>query len=398
MIKFIDLFCGVGGFHLALKQLKGTCVLACDIDPNCRKVYEHNHKIKPYDDIYNIPDSEIPQCDILTGGFPCQAFSRAGDTEGFADDRGNLFFEILRFIRKSTPKVILLENVKHLLNHDSGNTWAKIKKELLNVNNKSYDLITSPPIVLNPLFFGIPQNRERLFILCIHKKVSQKYRDDLRTYFENVNLKPSYPLNNILDTKVSNKYQITDDLDDIFEIWDRFLQILQKHNIEIPRFPLMAEEFNKSYRGGSTTDSKMVIINKNRKFYKTHSKILKSWLKYALNNPNFSGAKSILDYHAKHTQNGNTYTLLKNCYIQLRPSGIRVNEPKYFPTLVTISSQVPIVGKYNRFLTPRECSRLQGFPEKFVLHPSDSVSYKQFGNSVNVDCVLFMLKPVFKIL
>jgi len=399
--RFIDLFCGVGGFHLAMESLGGKCVMACDIDENCRKVYQKNYGITPFADIYQIPNNKIPMCDVLTGGFPCQAFSRAGESEGFGDARGNLFFEILRIIKASSPKVVLLENVKHLMNHDSGKTWKKIKSELVSMNGGAYDIITPDPLVLNPLFFGVPQNRERLFILCVNKKVSQKKRNMLKEYFEHARtttLKRTNKYINVLDAKTPPKYQITQDLGIIFDVWDDFLRILQRNNIDIPRFPVMAEELagKGSLQGTANCETRLGMIKKNREFYAKHHKIIKSWLGKALRTPGFLGAKSILEYHGKHPTPGSPI-LLKDCYIQLRPSGIRVSHTEYFPTLVTITSQVPIIGKSERWMTPRECSRLQGFPANFVLHPSDGVSYKQFGNSVNVNCVKFVLTPVKKL-
>jgi DNA (cytosine-5)-methyltransferase 1 len=240
-----------------------------------------------------------------------------------------------------------------------------------------------------------------LFILCIHKKISQKKRNALKVYFERARTQLKRPLKytNVLDARVPNKYQITEDLGMIFDIWDDFLSTLQHNRVEIPRFPVMAEELaGKGHLSTANCETRLGVIKKNRDFYAKYNKIIKPWLVKALRSPGFAGAKSILDYHAKHTTDAKSPISLKDCYIQMRPSGIRVNDTKYFPTLVTITSQVPIIGKFNRWMTPRECSRLQGFPQNFVLHPSDGVSYKQFGNSVNVNCVKFMLTPVTQIL
>jgi hypothetical protein len=113
-IKFIDLFCGIGGFHQALKNINGECVFACDIDEKCRKSYEENYGILPESDITKINIDEIPPFDILCAGFPCQPFSKAGFQKGFNDNRGNLFFNICDIVKKHKPKYLLLENVRNL--------------------------------------------------------------------------------------------------------------------------------------------------------------------------------------------------------------------------------------------------------------------------------------------
>ena len=113
-MRFIDLFCGMGSFHYAFSKKKWECVLACDINKNARNTYKLNYKLSPLQDIRSINPSSIPSFDILCAGFPCQPFSRAGKQKGFDDDRGNLFFEILKFVKCHSPKYIILENVKSL--------------------------------------------------------------------------------------------------------------------------------------------------------------------------------------------------------------------------------------------------------------------------------------------
>jgi DNA (cytosine-5)-methyltransferase 1 len=127
-LRFIDLFSGIGGFHLALKSLGATCVLACDIDEKCRDMYEKNFGIKPKEDITKLNENEIPDFDILCGGFPCQAFSHAGKQNGLEDTRGTLFRDVCRILRAKKPKYFLLENVKNLKGHDGGKTWITIHK------------------------------------------------------------------------------------------------------------------------------------------------------------------------------------------------------------------------------------------------------------------------------
>ena len=153
---FIDLFCGIGGFHEALTQLGGTCVLASDIDEKCKKIYEKNYKIKPEGDIKDIDIPSIPNFDVLCAGFPCQPFSKAGHQKGFEDDRGNLFFNICDIVKHHKPKYLLLENVRNLSTHDDGNTWNVIHKHILDMGYSTYDI----PLILNVLHFNVPQNRD----------------------------------------------------------------------------------------------------------------------------------------------------------------------------------------------------------------------------------------------
>lgn len=121
--KFIDLFCGIGGFHQAMADLGGECVYASDIDTDCRKTYERNYGIKPDGDITKVEAKDIPAHDVLCGGFPCQAFSKAGKRLGFEDPtKGTLFFDIMRIANYHHPKYMLLENVRNLASHDEGNT------------------------------------------------------------------------------------------------------------------------------------------------------------------------------------------------------------------------------------------------------------------------------------
>ena len=165
-MKFIDLFCGIGGFHQALTNLGYKCVYACDIDPKCRETYFENYGIKPEGDIRSINIKKIPKFDILTSGFPCQTFSKAGNQRGFDDDRGLLFFSICKIVKYHKPKYLILENVKNIATHDKGNTWNVIKKNIKKLGYYTYDT----PLILNAMQFGIPQNRERAIILCKRKE------------------------------------------------------------------------------------------------------------------------------------------------------------------------------------------------------------------------------------
>lgn len=157
--KFIDLFSGIGGFRAGFEKNKCDCVFSSEIDEHAREMYQANYDEKVFNDITKIDEKKIPNHDILLAGFPCQPFSIAGEKKGFEDTRGTLFFDIERILKEKKPKAIVLENVKHFKNHDSGYTL----KVVLNALNKlGY---TTSWKVLNAKDFGVPQNRERTIII-----------------------------------------------------------------------------------------------------------------------------------------------------------------------------------------------------------------------------------------
>ncbi len=169
---FIDLFAGIGGFHIALKNLGGECVFACEIDKFARQTYLANHKISEdifAKDIKDVESENIPNHDILCAGFPCQPFSQAGFKKGFEDIRGTLFFEIARIIEAKKPKAILLENVSHLLKHDDGKTFNKIEEVIKDLGYSFYYKI------LTASDFGLPQNRPRLFMVGFKEDFNKNF-------------------------------------------------------------------------------------------------------------------------------------------------------------------------------------------------------------------------------
>lgn len=162
---FIDLFSGIGGFRIGLQKLGGKCVFSSDIDRHAREVYESNFGEYPFGDITTLNKDIIPPHDILCAGFPCQPFSISGLKKGFEDTRGTLIYDVFEIIKQKKPKVVLLENVKHLIHHDKGNTLKIIVKHLINFGyNVNYK-------VLNASNFGVPQNRERILIVAHHDKL-----------------------------------------------------------------------------------------------------------------------------------------------------------------------------------------------------------------------------------
>lgn len=168
-ITFVDLFCGIGGFRLALESLGAKCVFSCDKDRQARKTYQANFGEEPEGDITTIAADSIHDFNILCGGFPCQPFSIAGKQRGFKDTRGTLFFEIARIVRAKQPEVVFLENVPNLARHDNGNTLRVILDTL---DGLGYDVHYQ---VLNAAHYGVPQIRKRIYFVC--------FRKDLRVNF-----------------------------------------------------------------------------------------------------------------------------------------------------------------------------------------------------------------------
>lgn len=156
---FIDLFAGIGGFRIALENSGCKCIFSSDWDSKSQLVYEENFMEKPYGDITKISERIIPAHNILCAGFPCQAFSVSGKQKGFKDIRGSLFFEIARIVKHHKPEVVFLENVKHFVKHDSGNTLKTILKTL---NQLDYTCFYT---VLNSSYYGVPQSRERFYLV-----------------------------------------------------------------------------------------------------------------------------------------------------------------------------------------------------------------------------------------
>jgi DNA (cytosine-5)-methyltransferase 1 len=161
--KFIDLFAGIGGFRMAMQNLGGKCIFTSEWDENAKKTYRANYGEVPFGDITkDYTKNYIPEgFDVLCGGFPCQAFSIAGKRGGFEDTRGTLFFDVAEIIKKHKPKAIFLENVKGLRSHDKGKTLETI----LNVLRNDLGYFVPEPQVVNAKDFGVPQNRERIYIV-----------------------------------------------------------------------------------------------------------------------------------------------------------------------------------------------------------------------------------------
>lgn len=309
---FIDLFAGIGGIRLAFEKNKGQCVFSSEWNKYCQKTYFENFKVLPFGDITQINPKEIPDHDILTGGFPCQPFSIAGVSKknslgratGFLDKtQGTLFFDIVKIIMEKRPKAFLLENVKNLKSHDKGKTWKIIQGTL---DELDYEVFSE---VLDGQLF-VPQHRERLIIVGFDRK---RYGSDISFSFEIKPAKEKPVLRSILEPEVDSRYTLTDNL------WD----YLQKYAVR------QKEKGNGFGFGLADLEGKTRTLS--ARYYKDGSEIL-----------------------------------------------IKQN------------------GKNPRRLTPRECARLQGFPDEFIIPVSDTQAYKQFGNSVVVPLITAVAELLVK--
>ncbi len=213
MYKFIDLFAGIGGIRIAFESSGAMCVASSEIDENARKTYYTNFNEYPLGDIKKIEANELPDFDIVAGGFPCQPFSIGGLRKGFDDIRGTLFFEIARIVNEKKPKVIFLENVSGLVSHDGGKTLSVIESTLENIG---YSFGWK---VMNACDYGIPQNRNRWYCVCFRKDLNIGFKNSQKCsvvdspveYFvfpNKCDLK--YTLNDVVLANVPNDYNISD--------------------------------------------------------------------------------------------------------------------------------------------------------------------------------------------
>jgi DNA (cytosine-5)-methyltransferase 1 len=278
---------------------------------------------------------------------------------------------------------MFLENVKHILKIDDGNAFTHICRR---INEVGY--VIKPETMLfelSPHQFGIPQIRERVVFCCIREDIYDPLRDFMEVP------KPTEINWDIMEKNVDIKYKINDEIIQLFNAWDEMIKIVEVGTSLSPT--ILCHEFNKTYtetEWNSFPDWKREYITKNRPLYEKYKT---DWDVWYIKHRDILSKKEIygkLEWQAgKKIENDSIW----NYFIQMRQSGIRVKKANYFPTLVAIV-QTPIYAKEQRYITPRECARLQSFPDTFILHCNDQVAYKQFGNSVNVDVIYFVISKV----
>src|SRR5690606_9778827 len=312
-----DLFAGIGGFHLALSSFGAKCVFASEWDKYATQTYQENFKIQPFGDITQINEKEIPAHDILCGGFPCQAFSISGKQKGFEDTRGTLFFDIARIVNHHKPKVLFLENVKNLAKHDNGKTLITILNTLQELD---YNTFTK---VLNTSHFGLPQNRERVYIVAFHQSI-----DSTAFRFPT-------PPNDLVC------------LESILENNSKKAKIIKRNDIDI----------YKNYAVSTSLFSEIELLNKPIQIGKVNK-----------------GGQGERIYH---------------------PLGHAITLSAYGGGVGSKTGLYLIDGKIRK-LSPRECARVQGFPDDFIINSSITQAYKQFGNSVSVNVLQYISLEIAK--
>ncbi|WP_238880246.1 DNA (cytosine-5-)-methyltransferase [Achromobacter xylosoxidans] len=417
--RFVDLFSGLGGFHLALARMNGQCVFAAEWKEHLRELYKANHGLKPAGDITQVPPWEIPDHEVLTAGFPCQPFSKAGEQLGFeCTEQGNLFFNVAAILKEKKPNFFILENVPNLLKHDQGRTWEEIQKILgPNKDGLGYNIRAQR---LSPHHFGIPQIRERVYI------VGSLFPLDDFEWPETSNIETN--IESVLDDQFSSAKKLSPQVSECLEVWDEFLKACPK-KVELPSFPLWSMEWGATYPYETTTPHalkklygidglkgfkgshgikvgilksldgrwnalpsharsvdevfpkwKQNFIRQNRQFYEDNRSWIDPWLPKILK---FPSSLQKLEWNVKGG-NRNIWDYV----IQFRASGVRVKRRTTAPSLIAMTdTQVPIIGWQRRYMTPRECARLQSLDELKQLPSSATQAFHALGNAVNSNVV-----------
>jgi DNA (cytosine-5)-methyltransferase 1 len=404
--KFVDLFAGIGGFHAALGAMGGTCVYASEWDKDSARIYERNWNLKPDGDITLSANDEVmnvPDHDVLVGGFPCQPFSKSGKQLGMEETRGTLFWNIAKIIEVRKPSIVLLENVRNIAGPRHIHEWEVIIKTLRDLG---YRVSTKPMVVsphlIRPEFGGRPQVRDRVFIAAtrIPKGIPNFKIDVDIPSLEPVtkdwnpqewNLGKDLPLEKITKTDHKKSLTLSESEQEWIEAWNDFVLLFRNKNIksQIPGFPIWADEWvdRKKLRIlKDTPDWKRNFLIKNAEFYTENKKVLDKWLKKWKNLESFPPSRRKFEWQA---QDANS---LFETIMHFRPSGIRAKKATYVPALVAIT-QTSIIGKQLRRISTREGARLQGLPEWFdFADQPNPLSYKQLGNGVNVGAVYNVIK------
>lgn len=405
--RFVDLFAGIGGFHQAMRFLGGECVMAAEINQACVETYKLNFETIEggvRGDVREIDPTTIGSFDVLCAGFPCQPFSKAGRQQGFNDKtRGNLFYNIMDILdAHGECKFIVLENVRNLA--DKSENWEIIKTELL---ARDF-IITKDPLILSPSDFGIPQIRERVYILgvkrdCCLLEIQEKgYIEpsdlNIDKYKTKCKMGDAFKM---LESNVSQEFKITNEQALMIQAWDEFRI---GTGIKILGFPIWIQcfgcgvadthTFQNAIDYSGMPDWKKRIVDKNRNYYLKHKEFIDSWIaKYNMLN-------RIKVYQKFEWNCGEDVPNMREGIIQIRQSGIRVKRTTHFPSLVAIVN-TPIIwdnamNSY-RHITPREAANLQKFDRRYKFSGTNQKIYHQLGNSVNVRVLKILCKNLFKL-
>ena len=329
-LKGIDLFCGIGGFRLAMQKNNVDCVFSSDIDKFAQQTYEANFNEVPAGDITKIDSKDIPSFDILAAGFPCQPFSYAGEKKGFEDTtRGTLFFDICRILKYHNPAMIFLENVKGLVSHNNGKTLATILDNLRKLGYYPHWK------VLSSLDYGLPQKRERWYCVAFRKDVPFVFPKPLG----------GHPT-----------------LRDIVNLDDKSPQL------SISKFELDRIDYHFAH------------CNETERVQHSNAKYAPNTKKGKYGVFSFQKPDGSLRFHVGDPAKTQIQEAFYSCL------------DTYAPTI--IANRTPKLWDIRRKLSVMEAKRLQGFPDDFIMPVSDAQAYKQLGNSVSVPIITLIMKDM----
>jgi DNA (cytosine-5)-methyltransferase 1 len=409
--SYADLFAGLGGFHVAAKKLGGDCVFASEIQPDLQKLYEVNFGKKIAGDIRSVPATKIPAHDVLFAGFPCQPFSKAGEQLGWEDAvRGTLFWDVARVIRKHKPRLILLENVSNFVHHDEGNTYEVVRKCLADLG---YYVEYKK---LSPHEFGVPQVRERVFIVAKRGKRSSITWPEVEFSREELSLE------SILEKRPHNAIPISKRDIECLTVWQNFLDSIPASS-KLPSFPVWGMEADATYpflkdslakislrdlqasngpfgltlSGLNRSDIlktvpsyaranqsafpkwKQDFIRQNRDYFKEHMGCLEDWRKKI---QAFPPSLQKFEWNCQGEERN-----IWKYVIQFRASGVRTRRVSTSPSLVAMTNtQIPIIAWEKRYLTALEGARLQSLDTLKYL-PAGHLAFEALGNAVNATVV-----------